>query len=676
YDRLHRRARRERIKQLLEAGDRAGALAVAQRWSELDPVEDEAHHRTIELLHELGRRAEALHTFDGYAARLKEIDLVPLEETRALAARVRASSTSPVETRPVPLPVPVPVASPAPQPVAIQAEVIRQRWAKRPVFRVGAPIAAAVVLLAAGVPVWRALNDQPRMAALPIDSLGYDKSRVAVLYFDDNTEGGKLDYVAKGLTEALIQELSRVEALSVISRNGVKPYQNSNAPLDSIVRALKVGTIVSGSVQQSRDNIRVSVQVTDARDMSSTPISTFERPLRAGFQLEDDAVQEVGKFLRRHVGQQIQMQHIARGVTSQEAYRLYQVADDFREQVLSANPRLRVADAAKYEFLLQSADSMLVSAHRLDERWVEPILLRGWLALDRGVFTAGPGSDTSNAFLRTAIEFADDALQLDRANAAAFELRGTAKMHIAGNVVNGDTAGAALQRAAELDLKEAVAKDKSRASAWARLSRLRHLSGALDEASLYAQRALQADAFQRGSQQIINRLIGIEMDRNRFDEADQHCRNGHEQFPSDYQFLECFLVLSAANPNRAGLITMDSAYNVLMALRQLDPPRSSSDYTPVFRETLIARLWAKHGQRDSALAILSRARRTAATNSLLQSALPFDAAHVLLLVGDTTAAIQELNSFLRQNPRFHDYVRNGVAFRAIAERLVPPRQAH
>lgn len=52
-----------------------------------------------------------------------------------------------------------------------------------------------------------------------------DPTRLAVLYFDDFSPGGELGYLANGITEALIHDLSQVEALEVISRNGVKPYR-------------------------------------------------------------------------------------------------------------------------------------------------------------------------------------------------------------------------------------------------------------------------------------------------------------------------------------------------------------------------------------------------------------------------------------------------------------------
>jgi TolB-like protein len=89
--------------------------------------------------------------------------------------------------------------------------------------------------------VWLAIGDWEQ-AGLP-DLLTRDAARLAVLYFDDHSEGGDLGYLASGITEGLIHELSRLDAVEVISRNGVKLYRDSEATLDSIAGALRVGSL-------------------------------------------------------------------------------------------------------------------------------------------------------------------------------------------------------------------------------------------------------------------------------------------------------------------------------------------------------------------------------------------------------------------------------------------------
>lgn len=103
-DRLHRRVRRNELDRLLAMGDRAEALAVAQRWCDLDPDEDEAHHRYIAVLIDSGQRTQAIRHFEQYCERLRASELEPLDETAALIASLRNREPVTILTRSAPTP--------------------------------------------------------------------------------------------------------------------------------------------------------------------------------------------------------------------------------------------------------------------------------------------------------------------------------------------------------------------------------------------------------------------------------------------------------------------------------------------------------------------------------------------------------------------------------------------
>ncbi|HEX9107729.1 MAG TPA: protein kinase [Longimicrobiales bacterium] len=94
--RLHRKARRELLADRLRAGDSSGALAVAVRWAELEPMDDEAQQRAIELLARCGHRAEALRAYDAFLAQLRADDLEPMPELAQLVATIRSGSAEAV----------------------------------------------------------------------------------------------------------------------------------------------------------------------------------------------------------------------------------------------------------------------------------------------------------------------------------------------------------------------------------------------------------------------------------------------------------------------------------------------------------------------------------------------------------------------------------------------------
>ncbi len=112
--RLARGAFRHLVEEHVNQGDLAAALTTASRWATLEPLEDEAQHTCIALLARSGQRSTALKHYETYRSRLaSELEVEPLEETRAMVERVRAGESRdlypPSDTpRGPPQPVPAP----------------------------------------------------------------------------------------------------------------------------------------------------------------------------------------------------------------------------------------------------------------------------------------------------------------------------------------------------------------------------------------------------------------------------------------------------------------------------------------------------------------------------------------------------------------------------------------
>src|SRR5439155_423189 len=153
--------------------------------------------------------------------------------------------------------------------------------------------------------------------------------------------GRTLRHVAGGLTEDLIDQLGQVEALRVISASGVAAYRERSVPLDSIARTLGVGTIVTGSVGRSADRLRVAVRLIDAANGNQLRSQTLERPWGDLFVLRDAVAQQVSRFLREELGQEVQLRQRRAATGSVAAWELVQRAqrqwDDARALRLSGD---------------------------------------------------------------------------------------------------------------------------------------------------------------------------------------------------------------------------------------------------------------------------------------------------------------------------------------------------
>lgn len=105
--RLHRRACRDAIEERVGAEDLAGAVRLARRWTDIDPLDDEAQHRLIELLALHGDRSEALRQYERYERLVREeLELGPLDETKELVAQIRSGELNANGAAHVPTPEP------------------------------------------------------------------------------------------------------------------------------------------------------------------------------------------------------------------------------------------------------------------------------------------------------------------------------------------------------------------------------------------------------------------------------------------------------------------------------------------------------------------------------------------------------------------------------------------
>jgi len=119
--------------------------------------------------------------------------------------------------------------------------------------------ALSVVTIGVSAWVWGATSTAdagPSLAAVDLPPTE-DPRRIAVLYFEGRGDED-VQFLAAGVTETLIDELSSVDALHVISRNGVAPFRDAAVSPDSVGRALEVGTIVEGRVTASADRVRIN----------------------------------------------------------------------------------------------------------------------------------------------------------------------------------------------------------------------------------------------------------------------------------------------------------------------------------------------------------------------------------------------------------------------------------
>lgn len=219
------------------------------------------------------------------------------------------------------------------------------------------------------------------LAVLPLQNLSGDPAQ---------------DYLADGVTDELITDLSRLGPLKVIARTSVMQYKNTSKTTAEIGRELDVEAIVEGSFLREGDHVRIIVQLVEAQSGAHLWAERYERDVTSVIGLERD---------------------IARQIT--EEIRL--------EQAPAPATHSRVVDPAAYELYLKG--------RYLHAQW------------------STPGN------LRKAIAFYDQAIARDPGFAAAHAARGLSYSYLSAALIEAAAPGpevipqarASAQRALELD---------------------------------------------------------------------------------------------------------------------------------------------------------------------------------------------------------------------------------
>jgi adenylate cyclase len=129
-------------------------------------------------------------------------------------------------------------------------------------------------------------------AALP------PENSIAVLPFVDMSEKHDQEYFSDGLSEELIDLLSRTPDLRVIARTSSFQFKGRNEDVRSVARALGVANLLEGSVRKSGATMRVTVQLIKAADGSHLWSETYDRRLDDIFKVQDDICGTVVRELK------------------------------------------------------------------------------------------------------------------------------------------------------------------------------------------------------------------------------------------------------------------------------------------------------------------------------------------------------------------------------------------
>lgn len=658
--RLHRKTQSLWLHALIEDGRKEEALAVARGWVDLDPLEDEAQHALIRLLAEQGSRSRALRQFEEYRQLLaEELQVTPMDETVQLVEHIRGGEIGTSKESPAPATATAERdagAGPSRAPPAQTAASPSHPGLIHLLLKHSLPVVAALIILLVILEVFVPATEptpEGAGAALPI-------TRIAVLPFETFvSQSSDLQALANGFTQKLITELNQVEELDLLSWPAVRAYRESTVPLSEIVNILGAGTLVSGRVEEvpPDGHMRVTISLIDGSSQLEMDTEIIEWAAGGLIALGDSIVTEVARFLRERLGQTIQRSERRAGTSVDAAWASVQVG----ERAMENGARLASTGdtrAARSEFA--RADSLFHKAETLDDRWLEPVVFRGWLALEQRAALGGSADAAQPDWLEVAGGHAARALDQVPADPQALELRGTVRFRIweTPDLEKPPT----LLGDAESDLRAALGSHMAPARALSTLSEVLRRKGDLAEAKRMATRAFDEDPFLTQARTVLEVLAQTSLDLQQDAEAMRWCNEGRERFPDWRYFISCAMTTLAASeklePN------VDSIWAMAEDLVEASPPTVLRELNRAMAHFLVARLLARAELPDSAGHVLHRALSYVPDHP--QSfVLKYHEAGAWLQLGRTEDALRAVELLLERVPERREFYSTDWWFRGL-----------
>ncbi len=162
------------------------------------------------------------------------------------------------------------------------AQVVRKMPAKRVAI-------AAAILVALGAALAAGFYFRPDSHGGSPQSAGAAVAHksIAVLPFVDLSEAKDKEYFADGMSEEIIDLLTKIPGLTVIGRTSSFEFKGRNEDVRTIGAKLNAAYVLEGSVRNSGDQLRISAQLINTKTGSHEWSETYDRHIGDVLKLQD-----------------------------------------------------------------------------------------------------------------------------------------------------------------------------------------------------------------------------------------------------------------------------------------------------------------------------------------------------------------------------------------------------
>lgn len=223
----------------------------------------------------------------------------------------------------------------------------------------------------------------------PIDS-------IAILPFENGTQDPEAEYLCDGLAECLINTLSQLPRLRVISRTSSFSYKGRASDPQAVGRDLNVRAVLLGRMTQRKDRLLVSAELVDAGGNFQLWGGRYNRPLADYFDIEEDLAATISEKLRLALSGEEARRLKRRPTDDPQAYHLYLKG---REFIVGTPEQMNKATEYFQEAIRRAPEYALAYAGLAEAHLIQAV---------HGVRTLDDARRGANAALARALEIDPD----------------------------------------------------------------------------------------------------------------------------------------------------------------------------------------------------------------------------------------------------------------------------
>jgi TolB-like protein/tetratricopeptide (TPR) repeat protein len=157
--------------------------------------------------------------------------------------------------------------------------------------------ALVIVIVTAGYFIYSSI-DKNKKGGKPAAIGEMARSSIAVLPFVNMSNDKEQEYFSDGMSEELLNLLSKVPDLKVISRTSSFSFKGKNQDVRTIGGALGVANILEGSVRRSGNTIRITAQLIETKNGTHLWSETFDRQMNDVFAVQDEISKMIVNILK------------------------------------------------------------------------------------------------------------------------------------------------------------------------------------------------------------------------------------------------------------------------------------------------------------------------------------------------------------------------------------------